>query len=154
MVVAGTGHRPQSLGVAHRGSIIEAKIKAGIVEALTDLKPDVVLSGMALGFDQWLAEVCIEIEIPFDAIVPFQGQERVWKPDQRRHYQYLVARARNTVVVCEGGWANWKMQKRNEYLVDHCDILLAAWDGNPAGGTANCVYYAMSKQRPIRHLSW
>lgn len=33
------------------------------------------------------------------------------------------------------------MQKRNEYMVDLADIVIAVWDGS-ASGTGNCVRYA------------
>lgn len=33
-----------------------------------------------------------------------------------------------------------KMQKRNEFMCDKADILIAVWDGSK-GGTANCVRY-------------
>ena len=45
--------------------------------------------------------------------------------------------------MCDGGYAGYKLQKRNEWMVDHCDILIAVWDGT-SGGTANCVNYAQS----------
>ena len=38
-------------------------------------------------------------------------------------------------------YAVWKMQKRNEWMVDNCDAVIAVWDGAP-GGTANTVDYA------------
>lgn len=33
------------------------------------------------------------------------------------------------------------MQKRNEYMVDLADRVIAVWDGSK-GGTATCVKYA------------
>ena len=40
-----------------------------------------------------------------------------------------------------GGYAAWKMQKRNQFMVDHSNLLIAVWDGS-SGGTSNCVAYA------------
>jgi uncharacterized phage-like protein YoqJ len=40
------------------------------------------------------------------------------------------------------------MQKRNEWMVDHADAVIAVWDGSPSG-TANCIGYARKKRRPI-----
>lgn len=48
------------------------------------------------------------------------------------------------VVVCGGGYSPEKMQRRNAWMVDHCDFLLACWDGSP-GGTGNCMAYARAK---------
>jgi hypothetical protein len=39
-----------------------------------------------------------------------------------------------------------------QYVVDHCDVLIAVWDGQPArgrGGTAEVVKYAQEQNRPI-----
>jgi|ERR1035438_2792770 hypothetical protein len=39
-----------------------------------------------------------------------------------------------------------------QYIVDHCDVLIAVWDGAPSrgrGGTAEIVQYALEKNRPI-----
>jgi hypothetical protein len=39
-----------------------------------------------------------------------------------------------------------------QYVVDHCDVLIAVWDGQPArgrGGTAEIVKYAQEQNRPI-----
>jgi len=38
------------------------------------------------------------------------------------------------------------------YVVDHCDVLIAVWDGQPSrgrGGTAEIVQYAQEQMRPI-----
>lgn len=38
------------------------------------------------------------------------------------------------------------------YVVDHCDVLIAIWDGQPSrgrGGTADVVRYALEQRRPI-----
>jgi hypothetical protein len=38
------------------------------------------------------------------------------------------------------------------YVVDHCDLLIAIWDGQPArgrGGTADIVQYALDRHRRV-----
>lgn len=38
------------------------------------------------------------------------------------------------------------------YVVDHCGVLIAVWDGGPArdhGGTAEIVQYALEQNRPL-----
>ncbi len=39
------------------------------------------------------------------------------------------------------------MQKRNEWMVDNCDMLVAVWDGTD-GGTYNCIDYAKRMKKP------
>ena len=138
--IAVTGHRPDKLGgygdTATRDAIIEA-----LHAALVDLQPAKAISGMALGVDQYFAQVCVELEIPFVAAIPFEGQESRWPKLAQRRYATLIAHAAEVITVCDGGYKAWKMQTRNQWMVDHCDRLIAVWNGG-AGGTGNCVRYA------------
>lgn len=40
------------------------------------------------------------------------------------------------------------MQKRNEYMVDHSDKVIAVWDGSKSG-TKNCIDYAKKVGKDI-----
>jgi len=44
------------------------------------------------------------------------------------------------------------MFRRNRYLVDHSDIVLAAYDGISAGGTAMTINYAHARDVRVRRL--
>jgi uncharacterized phage-like protein YoqJ len=107
---------------------------------------------MALGVDQIFAEVCIELGISFLAAVPFLGQEATWPTESKAKYHSLLTRAEGIIYVSEPGYAVWKMQARNCWITDHCDQLLACFDGS-AGGTANTVHYAERIGRPIRRIN-
>lgn len=150
MVYAFTGHRPNKIGgynnsVNKRNALFEALNKIHFQEPL-------FLSGMALGVDQWVAEYAISSNIPFVACIPFEGQESRWPTESRVHYHFLLNHAKHRVYVCSRGYAAWKMQKRNEYMVDHCDILIAVWDGTD-GGTANCYRYAEKLGKSIIRIN-
>jgi uncharacterized phage-like protein YoqJ len=54
-------------------------------------------------------------------------------------------------MISRGGYEPWKMQVRNEWMIDRCDVLLALWDGS-RGGTANCCWCAKRVERPIENL--
>lgn len=153
MIVGVTGHRPDKLGGWRPGNPVQRKVRAALHDALVELRPAMLLTGMALGVDQWAAETCLDLHIPYTAVIPFEGQARPWPPASQRQYQFLVAHAAERVVVCEGEFKPWKLQRRNEWVVDRCALLLAVWDGS-RGGTGNCVAYAESVQREIRRLSW
>ncbi len=86
--------------------------------------------------------------IPFIAAVPFLGQESCWPKQTKDKYFDLLSKAESKVIVCEGNYAAWKMQKRNQYMVDNSDILIAVYDGT-SGGTQNCVNYANTKTKQI-----
>ena len=148
MIVAFTGHRPNKLGGYKTPNPTYNWVTFRLDEELRLLKPDYAISGMALGVDQWAAQVCVDLKIPFLAAVPFAGQESMWPLQSQRHYHNLLKKAFQTVVVSQGGYAAVKMQKRNEYMVDQCGVLIAVWDGSP-GGTGNCVKYAQKRFKRI-----
>ena len=160
MIIAFTGHRPNKIGGYDKNNPLAKKIKEAIKEYLSylahkDEDPTgnfTCISGMALGVDQLAAEVCIEEDIPFIAAVPFLGQESVWPLESQEHYNYLLEKAEEVVIVSEGDYAAHKMQVRNEYMVNKCDALMAVYDGSP-GGTQNCVNYAKSKGKPVYILN-
>jgi uncharacterized phage-like protein YoqJ len=149
LIISGTGHRPQKLG--GYSPEIHLKLRRFLTKQLDELQPDKVLSGMALGFDQALAFAAVDLAIPFAAIVPFESQGNTWTKESQAAYLKLLALASDIVIVSKGGFGPNKMQKRNEYLVDHCDLLLTLWNGSPSG-TGRCIQYAEKKQREIKHL--
>lgn len=145
MVSAMTGHRPPKLGGydpmnptrrALKAAVRAFYIRAGIRKAII---------GMALGFDQDAAWVAHSLGLPFVAAVPFEGQELAWPNQAQAEYRELLKLAHEVVIVSPGGYAAWKMQKRNEWMADRAaeaqGWLGAGWDGSD-GGTANCVRYA------------
>jgi len=148
-IVAATGHRPDKLG--GYGPSAAEKLERVATHALLSLGASKAISGMALGWDQALARAAIALDIPFIAAVPFSGQESRWPEGSRRDYQRLLNAASEVVVVSAGGYASWKMQRRNEWMVDNCNTLAALWDGS-TGGTFNCLEYAHSRRRRVENF--
>lgn len=152
MIVSFTGHRPDKLPDKETGYKLPnptyIHICKELEKTLKELKPDKAISGMALGIDQWAANVCVRLGIPFIAAIPFEGQERMWPAESKRIYKILLDKATKRVIVCPGGYAPQKMQTRNEFMVNSCDTLIGVWDGSK-GGTGNCIAYAKSINKPI-----
>lgn len=153
MIVSITGHRPDKLGGYYTPNPIYDSVIEGFVSAFTVLKPDLVISGMALGADQWAAEVCIAAGIPFLAAIPFEGQETVWPESSQKKYHKILNAAAKRYVISQGSYTQQKMKIRNEWMVDNSDILLAVFDGT-TGGTYSCVSYAKKQAKPIRYLQY
>lgn len=149
MRIAFTGHRPNKLG-GYGPSEIQDKVRAAIRDYLKSKlgQPLLVISGMALGVDQWAAEEALALGIKFTAAVPFIGQESMWPEESQQRYHELLGKAYDTSVICGEGYHISKMQTRNRWMVDQCDELCAIWDGT-SGGTANCVRYAVKEKTPI-----
>lgn len=154
MIIAVTGHRPPKLGGYELPNPTYISVCQKIESALKELKPEKVISGMALGVDLWFAHIATKLNIPFIAAIPFIGQDGKWPIESRKIYKILLAKATETVVVSEGAYSAQKLQLRNEWMVDQLgaeDQLIAVWDGS-RGGTGNCVAYAESKKKTIYRI--
>jgi uncharacterized phage-like protein YoqJ len=151
IIVAFTGHRPPKLGGWYVPNPVHTWLSGKIEGLLLELKPSAAISGMALGADQWAAEIVLRMGIPLIAAVPFKGQESVWPVDSQRKYLGLLKQASEVVVLHKGGYDPKKMLKRNEWMVDSCTDLVAVWDGS-TGGTGHCVNYAESVGRRIHRI--
>ena len=66
----------------------------------------------------------------------------------------LSAGAFSTIERTEA--RNKAYEDAGRYVVTHCDILIALWDGRPSrgrGGTAEIVAYAREEKRPLIIIS-
>lgn len=108
-----------------------------------------MISGRALGVDTIWALLAIKHEVPLVCAVPCYGQSKKW-PQKSQDVHKLIINHPNSCLVFthEGEYNEECMQKRNEWMVNECDILVAVWDGS-SGGTANCVKYARSVGKQI-----
>lgn len=147
MILAGTGHRPEHLG-GYAPNNLAARIYAATLGHLKTLKPDKVISGMALGFDMMLAEACIELGIPFIAAIPCATQAGIWPAQAQERWRTLRDRAERVEVLAEL-YTPSVMHARNRWMVDNSDGLIACWNGFYRGGTYHCVKYAKRQAKPI-----
>lgn len=143
MIVAGTGHRPEKLG-GYTIKAFEALIKIA-EDWLKENDVSKVISGMAL------AQASLNLEIPLLCAIPFEGQERMWSKEHKKLHQDIISKASEVVYVSPKGYHPKKMQIRNEWMVDNCNVLLTMWDGTK-GGTYNCLKYADNKRTKIINL--
>lgn len=144
-VLAVTGHRPNKLGNDYAyTSLLMSKIYKALNLYIDTYQPDFMVSGMALGIDTVFAQIAIKRQIPLVAAIPFDNQPSIWAHSSRIEYYSLLRKAILVVNVSgQIGYENKWMQLRNEWMVDHCNKLIAVWNRSP-GGTANCVKYAQS----------
>lgn len=155
MIIAGTGHRPHKLGG------YSEKVYSKLWNLAHDFlyhhknKIDEVISGGALGWDIALANAALYEKIPVTMAIPFLGQENKWYQSDRERYRYTLYRTKEqggiVKIICDGEYSSEKMQIRNEWMVDHCNAVLALWDGS-FGGTGNCIKYANKQKKKIINL--
>lgn len=149
MILAVTGHRPPKVG----GYVVPNPIMMGIGNAIREdfarVTPERVLTGMALGVDQWVAWICIEMNIPYWAVIPCQGYESRWPDQAKSEYRHLLSQAERVHYV-DGNqeYTPGCIMRRNKYLVDHCDQIYTVWNGVPDGGTYSTIKYAAKQRKP------
>lgn len=160
MILAGTGHRIRSLtddpsltAEAFMVTVRPRLLKLAVA-ALEKYQPEGVLSGMAIGWDQTLAEAAIQCDIPWQAYVPFDGQERRWPDVLRKHYLDLLDAAGDIHYAAFQPSVS-AFFTRNTRMIDAADEVVALWSGRP-GGTAHAVEYARAVGKPVHNLwkSW
>ncbi len=92
MILAFTGHRPDKLG-GYGPSALQNKIRDLISLVISNSKATTIISGMALGVDQWAAEEAVKLGVSFIAAVPCEGQDSKWPQASQSHYRDLLAKA-------------------------------------------------------------
>lgn len=159
--LSGTGHRPDKLGGYYKLEQSEGIVVPELVRYLQALHAEfatdpedkiLVISGMAQGWDTWLALAALDSGVcHLIAAVPCLGQESPWPAKAQAKYNDILARAHETHIVCES-YDYDAMQLRNEYMVDNSDTILAMWNGT-SGGTKNCLDYVPSDKTVINFWS-
>jgi uncharacterized phage-like protein YoqJ len=153
MIVGVTGHRPDKIGGWDPLHPDVERVRTVLRNALIKLWPEQLITGMALGVDQWAAQAAIELGIPFVAALPCDDMEAPWPLPSQERFRNLLPKARQIVVVSPGPFKHWKLQRRNEWVVDNCERLLSVHDGS-LGGTYNCLEYAAQVGRIVQPLTW
>ena len=111
------------------------------------------ITGMALGFDLIAAEVVLSLKeendglklicaMPYDKNY-FDNLSYVYK----QTYDHILKCADEVVWVSEE-YDKGCFQRRNEYMVDNCDICLACFNFK-SGGTKNTIDYALKRNKDI-----
>ncbi len=148
MIIAFTGSRPWKLGITSFPSLIYNKICQATEKILLEYKPEKCISGFALGFDSYAANICFKLNIPIIAAIPFEGQEKLWKVKDQNTYNNMLSKTIQNIVISAGEYSPEKYQVRNEWMCNQADLIIACYDDSPSG-THNCVNYAKTINKQI-----
>ena len=143
-----SGHRPKYWGYSQES---HDRLKALVSGFIAEGKPTKVLTGMAIGMDMAVAEVCMELGIPYIAAVPFRGQDSQWPPEAQEKYRYLLAGAQAEIVVSDT-YSDEAFKKRNAYIVANCHSMLVLYNGATRSGTGHTVGLAIRRGLQITNL--
>ena len=152
-----TGYRPAKMPFGYDEAdprcvefkaLLRATIEALIAEDYAHF-----ISGGALGMDMFAAESVLELKekypwVILEMVSPFDAQAARWNDEYRMRHDRLFASA-DIVTATGHEYTKACMFRRNRYMVDNADLLLAAYDGQP-GGTAMTCEYAREMGVPIR----
>ncbi len=138
-----TGHRPNRL--PWRGNEwderclrCKARLDALLEQAYADGYRHFIC-GMAQGADLLFCEAVLRMkqrhaEVRMEAAIPFDGQADRWSVAQQERYRRLLAQCDLETYVQHDYTPNC-MMRRNYYLVERSQRILALYDGTPSGGT-------------------
>jgi hypothetical protein len=114
------------------------------------------VSQLAEGADRVVAsQILEEREARLEAVLPLPREDYLKDfvtPESRETFDQLLSRAARVTTLEARGQREDAYSYGGRYVVDHCDVLIAVWDGQPArgpGGTAETVEYAREQERPI-----
>ena len=155
-----TGYRPQKMPFGFDESDPRCiDFKARLHDALEELIGKGFahfISGGAMGMDMYAAEAVLELKetypwIILEMVSPFDDQAKRWEPEYQSRHELLFAAA-DIVTATSHPYTRGCLFKRNRYLVDNADLLLAAYDGQP-GGTRMTVEYARETGIPVQCIT-
>ena len=112
------------------------------------------LSSLARGADQVFAEEVLRLRGELTAIIPVDAYETYFEGDALANYRRLLtASTVERMPAAEDDEAAFLAAGIR--VADHCEVLLAVWDGEGAhgsGGTADIVAHARAIGRSVVHL--
>ena len=157
MVCCVTGHRPKSFlfpydtknlaFISYFNSLLK-EIEILIAEGYSEF-----ISGMANGADRDFAKGVILLRkdhphITLEAALPYP----IKSYDKKAGAFLEILEKCNTKTEVSAYFHGGCMQKRNRYMVDKADIVLAIWNEEEKGGTWNTIKYARSQGKEIRYI--
>jgi len=156
-ICAFTGHRPQSLPFGfneadERCFALKGMLREEIIKLIEKEGVSHFITGMALGVDMYAAEIVLDLKaaypgITLESAIPCETQAVNWTVQQRERYFDIASKCDKETLIQNHYTADC-MQKRNRYMVDQADYIIAVWDGRPSG-TGNTVKYAKKQGKPI-----
>lgn len=155
-----TGHRPKGFpfkyGIdkqKHNAYLLalEEKIELAITKyGITNFIP-----GMAIGVDLDFADIVLKMRnkysITLECAVPCPNQTLKWNSIDRIRYESILKRADKINLISER-YTPECMLKRNRYMVDKSELVIAVFNGIEQGGTWYTINYAKRENKVIEFI--
>lgn len=150
MRIALTGHKNERL--KGQNSFVETWILKLLCYLLTGQEIE-CLCGMAQGSDILFGNCAKRLRdygenVKLTLCMPCKGYGM-----QRADDAYFnIFNNADKIVYMQDKWDKDCDNKRDRYMVDNCDILLAIWDGVKSGGVWSTIKYARKVEKPIIYI--
>ncbi len=107
---------------------------------------------MALGVDMDFAEIVLKLRnkypIKLECAIPCPDQTLKWNDKDKLRYDGILKRADSVNLISER-YTPECMLKRNRYMVDKSELVIAVFNGAKTGGTWCTIEYAKSRNKTI-----
>ena len=158
--VCETGHRPKNLPWGYNEKSSECKkFKHNLTKLLKQLIKEgctYFVSGMAMGVDMIFAETILKLkeknDLTLEAAIPCENQTKGWTAEYIERYNKILSKA-DVVTYVSKKYTNDCMMKRNKYMVDGCDYVVAVCKEGLHGGTKNTIEYAKKSNKKIYFIN-
>lgn len=151
-----TGHRPPHLPWGNdEGKGLCLSCKAVLAEEIERAYLEGYrrfLSGMAMGADLICAEAVLACqlvhpEVRLEAVIPCADQTKGWPDRQVQRYQEILEQiGPNRQILIQQQRTRNCMLRRDQYMVNQSQRIIALYDGRSSGGTKFTLGYALQKQ--------
>ena len=158
--VAFTGYRPEKMpfreSVTDPSYLRFRRTLYKIICRLAELGYTDFISGVALGFDTWVAEDVLRLKaerggVTLECAVPFPAQADKWQERDKFRRERILAAA-DSVVMLSDEYTKRAFFLRNRYMVDEADAIVCCYDGK-TGGTAYTIDYARQTGKIIIQIN-
>lgn len=153
-----TGHRPNRFKFKHKENTtgckrLKRRIKAQLEWLYAQGVRDYWVGG-ALGVDMWAGEILLRMKeqaefskLKLHIALPGPEHDQLWDERSKTRMAFLIQHSAECVVV-GAHLTPADYRKRNQYMVDHADVLLAVYDNDRSirSGTGTTVNYAVKKK--------
>jgi len=151
-----TGHRPKTLPWRYdegdlRCAAFKAKMKITLENLIVESGYDKFISGMAMGTDVICAEIVLALKniyphIKLECAVPNYAFADKRPEEEARRYSSILTRADNIKILNSSRvYSKSDLMRRNIYMVDSAELVVAVYIEGESGGTKNTIDYARSK---------
>ena len=163
---SGTNPVVLNIGVTgHRFLQKESILRKGLMDALHEIQAlfpgcsFTVISPLAEGADRLVVDIIMQYP-GAKLVVPLPMPQSEYIKDfdtaeSKAAFKQLLEKAHEVILLPSTAFRKEAYEAAGLYILQHCDILVALWDGREArgqGGTGDIINRAVQSGKPVCHI--